>query len=316
METVNPSEPAIFLFSTAEPPGAGAWLLISFIPDVAKVREKMLYSSCREDLKRSLGASMFKAEYAANEPSELTWAAMNAYFNSAKSDLFLTEREKLVMEEKARIDAETVFTKTSMMAALPFAVDPALTAKLGELATVAAEGAVGNWLEVSFAKETLQLAATEHVGEEVTSWATFVRSEEPRFYVFSLRKPGGGDSGDRLNFLAFFCPEATPVRTKMAMSRCAFGPPGSASCQRRVPPPPDTPTPTAPRPRSSQRRKRRASSSARRLKCKRCTSPHTLNSLSVHALAPPVPSPPHPTPSTPAANARSPTSFALSTLTR
>jgi twinfilin-like protein len=43
-----------------------SWLLFSWIPDACKVRDKMLYSSSREDLKRSLGLGYFSSEYAAN----------------------------------------------------------------------------------------------------------------------------------------------------------------------------------------------------------------------------------------------------------
>ena len=42
------------------------WLLLSFIPDGCKVREKMLYSSSRDDLKRALGLGFFSQDYYAN----------------------------------------------------------------------------------------------------------------------------------------------------------------------------------------------------------------------------------------------------------
>ena len=49
------------------------WLLIAWIPDGCKVRDKMLYSSSREDLKRNLGLGLFGSDYAASSLSEITW---------------------------------------------------------------------------------------------------------------------------------------------------------------------------------------------------------------------------------------------------
>lgn len=43
------------------------WILIAFVPDFASVRERMLYSSARESLKRQLGLSYFVAELHATE---------------------------------------------------------------------------------------------------------------------------------------------------------------------------------------------------------------------------------------------------------
>lgn len=49
------------------------WLLIAWIPDGCKVRDKMLYSSSRDDLKRNLGLGLFGPDYAASSVSEITW---------------------------------------------------------------------------------------------------------------------------------------------------------------------------------------------------------------------------------------------------
>ena len=38
------------------------WTLISWVPDLCKVRDKMLYSSSRDNLKRSLGHGYFSNE--------------------------------------------------------------------------------------------------------------------------------------------------------------------------------------------------------------------------------------------------------------
>ncbi|KAJ3385570.1 Twinfilin-1 [Entophlyctis sp. JEL0112] len=39
--------------------GVGGWLLVLYVPDAARVRDKMLYASCRAALMRDLGDNLF-----------------------------------------------------------------------------------------------------------------------------------------------------------------------------------------------------------------------------------------------------------------
>ena len=77
-----------------------SWAMIAWVPDGCRVRDKMLYSSSREDLKRSIGLGYFKCEYAANQRSDVTWAQFQQSQNKTFDADVLTESERLVMEEK------------------------------------------------------------------------------------------------------------------------------------------------------------------------------------------------------------------------
>ena len=65
--TVGANDPRIVLFTAGAqadgvPPGTALeWGLLSYVPDTANVRLKMLYASSREDLKRALGLNYFGA---------------------------------------------------------------------------------------------------------------------------------------------------------------------------------------------------------------------------------------------------------------
>jgi hypothetical protein len=60
----------------------------------------MLYSSSREDLKRSLGAGAITSEYAANFLSDMTWEQYTSSLNKGFDSSLLTETERLVLEER------------------------------------------------------------------------------------------------------------------------------------------------------------------------------------------------------------------------
>jgi twinfilin len=85
---------------TDSPVDALSWTLVAWVPDGCRVRDKMLYSSSREDLKRSIGLGYFKSEYAANQRSDLTWAQYEQSLSRVMDESVLTESERLVLEEK------------------------------------------------------------------------------------------------------------------------------------------------------------------------------------------------------------------------
>ena len=76
------------------------WLLIAWVPDTCRVRDKMLYSSSREDLKKSLGLSYFKAEYSPNQHSDICWSLFQSSIDKQFDVDILTESERLLLEEK------------------------------------------------------------------------------------------------------------------------------------------------------------------------------------------------------------------------
>lgn len=53
----------IFFRSDNRTPIGYEWLLISYTPDTAKIREKMLYASTKATLKKEFGSTHIKEEY-------------------------------------------------------------------------------------------------------------------------------------------------------------------------------------------------------------------------------------------------------------
>ena len=92
------------------------WVLVSWIPDGCRVRDKMLYASSREDLKRTLGLGYFSAEYAANVITDVTWASFQTYIRKdLNKDHLLTDSERLLRDEDALARVESTSTKSTAM---------------------------------------------------------------------------------------------------------------------------------------------------------------------------------------------------------
>jgi twinfilin-like protein len=93
-KSLQPNDPIFVIFNLKEKaPGKSddsKWVLIVFVPDLSKVRDKMLYSSSRETLKKGLGISLFaSSDFYANELGDITWAS---YESSIDRTVVLTVR--------------------------------------------------------------------------------------------------------------------------------------------------------------------------------------------------------------------------------
>lgn len=103
------TEAAFFIYRLSETATENTrkWLLIAWIPDGCRVRDKMLYSSSREDLKRSLGLGQFCAsDYSASVATDLTWEAYQGSTVVAEKGVNLTAKEVALKQEELLTQAE------------------------------------------------------------------------------------------------------------------------------------------------------------------------------------------------------------------
>ncbi|KAG9076994.1 Twinfilin-1 [Ceratobasidium sp. UAMH 11750] len=77
------------------------WLFISYVPDTAKVRDKMLYASTRGALTKALGDQRFKDNVFATSKSDLTPEAYQAHQRHLAAPKPLTARERELEEIRA-----------------------------------------------------------------------------------------------------------------------------------------------------------------------------------------------------------------------
>jgi len=134
---LSPSSGAFVLFDMSDgekavDEGSRQWLFISWVPDLCRPREKMLYSSSRESLKRSLGAGHFAAgDYYCNCEGDVQWAAFQRWSTSEEgaplSELEVLKREEAAMEKDTSV-------KSNAMGAIAFQMIPGAREALNELA--------------------------------------------------------------------------------------------------------------------------------------------------------------------------------------
>lgn len=114
---LGPTQASLVLFCLSDVGTTGRkWVLVSWIPDGCRVRDKMLYASSREDLKRTLGLGYFTAEYGANVITDVNWEAYQTYIRKdLNKDHLMTESERLLRDEDALARVESTSTKSTAM---------------------------------------------------------------------------------------------------------------------------------------------------------------------------------------------------------
>lgn len=82
------------------------WMLISWIPDISTIRQKMIYASTKSTLKLEFGGSYLKEEYHATTPEEITFSGYQKNKLSMAAPTPLTQREE-EMKELRRSEVKT-----------------------------------------------------------------------------------------------------------------------------------------------------------------------------------------------------------------
>ncbi|KAJ6608614.1 hypothetical protein B0H10DRAFT_2067383 [Mycena sp. CBHHK59/15] len=96
---IQDDTPAFLLTKLDDPPAE--WLVIYYVPDTAKVRDKMLYASSRASLLKSLGSSLFSDSLFATSRADLTPAAYAAHRRHVTAPQPLSAAEQELADARA-----------------------------------------------------------------------------------------------------------------------------------------------------------------------------------------------------------------------
>ncbi|WVO13962.1 hypothetical protein L204_101587 [Cryptococcus depauperatus] len=92
--------------------GKWEWMMVTFVPDNANVRAKMLQASSRSGLMKALGANNFKHDWFATTVADLTPTALTAHLNHLSSPPPLSASEAALAEVR---EAEAIEAKRAAL---------------------------------------------------------------------------------------------------------------------------------------------------------------------------------------------------------
>ncbi|DAZ98272.1 TPA: hypothetical protein N0F65_008957 [Lagenidium giganteum] len=186
------------------------WILLAFVPEHVNVRDKMLYSSSRESLKKQLGMNYFVGEFHATEVREVTLEAFQNAKKKQSADAPLSDTERL-LKESALLERDTN-VKSTAMGVIPFEISQNVREKL----TLFKNGKF-DWIAMKLNTENESvevLKSLDHV--ELVDVANAIDHKNPSFVAYRYN---GALAPTSLLFI-YVCPEDAPVRQKMVYSTC------------------------------------------------------------------------------------------------
>lgn len=99
LSTIDPIEPCYILYRfDVEISNEFEWLLISWVPEEASIRNKMLYASTKATLKSEFGSAKIKGEFHATSMDELSLKGYNRHKANDRAPAPLTMREEEIQE--------------------------------------------------------------------------------------------------------------------------------------------------------------------------------------------------------------------------
>ncbi|GAM25975.1 hypothetical protein SAMD00019534_091500 [Acytostelium subglobosum LB1] len=192
------------------------WVFMFYVPDIAKVKEKMTYASTRANLKKELGSSHFVDEVYSSAQNDFTKRGYQAHRTHQESSAPLTLEEQQKADE--REGGLFVGGGGMYVHGVSFPVeDRAMSAINDFLASKA------NYVQlaINIADEKIVHSTSGNVDADDLS--SKVPGDEPRFHFFRYTHNHEGEQLDSIIFV-FSCPDGSagtksaPVRQRMLYS--------------------------------------------------------------------------------------------------
>ncbi|KAK0667891.1 hypothetical protein QBC41DRAFT_227433 [Cercophora samala] len=187
-------------------PSSPALVGVTYVPDAAPVRQKMLFASTERTLVRELGTEHFRETFFATSPEELTPAGFDRHDAHSAVEAPLTEEERSLgavrkAEQEAGQGTGTREIHLSQNLATPIA-EKALDA-LKELGSGSGRSLV--MLKINPQTESVELVPEDSNPSSISELLQVISSTEPRFTFYRFNHTHNGEESSPLLFF-YTCP--------------------------------------------------------------------------------------------------------------
>lgn len=203
---------AAYIILRRYPDASDAYVAVTYVPDTANVRQKMLFASTRLTLVRELGSEKFRDTVFATRKDELSAEGFKRQDKHDKQKAPLTEEEQTlesVRQAEAEASTGTTARSSHVKNSLAFPVSDQAREALRELAR-GTDNLVQ--LAIDVPNETIELAGTTSISPDLLAGA--ISGDEPRF---SFYRHDHDFEGERQSPIAFIytCPSGSKIKERM-----------------------------------------------------------------------------------------------------
>jgi len=220
---LDATEPAYILFRTDnQKQGGYSWLFFAYVPDKAKVRQKMTYSSSRSTLKLACGG-VFDNEIFGTNPNEFSKQGFEEWEASQAAPAPLTEAEEIKqsVEYNSTLEQasyESVGSTTSMVHGVAFEPDSSAINALKELC-----GGGVNYVQLGLDLNTEKIIFVEKDNITLNDVSGKIPLEVAGFHFFRYDHDFMGEKQSPIVYI-YSCPDGSgqtksaPVKMRMLYS--------------------------------------------------------------------------------------------------
>jgi len=217
-DALKPDTPAYILAKLDGP--SNTWISISYVPDIANIRPKMLYAASRAAITKELGSSYFVDNIFATSKGDLTLEAYEAHLahNAAPKPLSAKERE-IQEAREAEKGAEPVYEgsrarRNHVGNPIGFPWDPKTEAAIQSFAENHLVELI--ILTIDVATETLHLHSQE-TEISVNAVGSKLPQSEAVYALYRWKHTESEQAKEDIVFI-YSCPTSSPVKLRMLYS--------------------------------------------------------------------------------------------------
>ncbi|KAK4502438.1 hypothetical protein PRZ48_005863 [Zasmidium cellare] len=210
---------ASYILLKVEPGAADGYVAVTYVPNAAPVRQKMLFASTRLTLVRELGIERFRETLFATEKSELTASGWDKHEAHTSVSAPLTEEEEGlqgVKEAEAQESRGTGARRGHVSGKIDVPTGPGV---LEALSSLKEEGCRGTLVQLKYQlpDETLTLdSSADSIQPEQVGG--LISTTEPRFSFYSHPQTSAeGGAGPTILFI-YTCPTGSKIKERMIYS--------------------------------------------------------------------------------------------------
>lgn len=209
---------ALYILLKVEPGVADGYVAITYVPNAAPVRQKMLFASTRLTLVRELGIERFRQTLFATEASELTAEGWKKHEQHEALKAPLTEEEAGLAGVKEAEAQESQGTSARRGHAPNKINVPTGEGVLEALQSLNEEGCKGTLVQLKYQlpDETLMLDSSND-NVQPSQVAALLSTTEPRYSFYSHPSTATGDGTPTILFV-YTCPTASKIKERMVYS--------------------------------------------------------------------------------------------------
>lgn len=216
---LDEKDPCYILFRLdSRSPQGWEWVLMCYVPDKSKVRDKMTYASTRSNLRKQLGSSNFVYEIFGTVAGDFNREGYKAFVTMQKSETPLTWTERQSIQEKE----QGVYVGGASTAYVHGVAFPVATDVVEALQSLQNDGS--NYVQVAIDVEKEQIILDRALNlESIDDLGGQVPLGEPRFHFFRYDHEFDGEDLKSV-IMVYSCPDGSgstksaPVKMRMLYS--------------------------------------------------------------------------------------------------